>query len=312
MLRRTPRVAAGAALGWVARCTFAVSIMASAAVGPGILLDSIYAAEADSPADVVAGSPPNAAIEAALRDDFLVLPIRTELQRVTGRNFDKAKVLVLINGVKVIKGEDEALDAKALKLSKIWKAIEPFAKGEPSDVVFRVWCGWYVSRSLDDGTWRASSILKNALEGFGRGMGFQDAWVDVRFLSPRFEYKDNWKGAVADFAPRPGENKVDEPAVGDQQVKLYPVHTRFSRLLYHNADCVVHFIPPIDEMDVASAFETMKRCLPQLGLKKRDRVVFLYHWKSPRIADQIRDDVMGRHVYRDMLGFKGATFMVRN
>jgi len=283
--------------------------------GPGIFLHSTCAAEAETPADagaVAANSPPRTVIEAAIRDDFLVLPIRTELQRATGRAYDKARVFVLINGVKVIKGEDEALDATALRLSKIWEAIEAFTEGEPGNVVFRVWCRQYARRSRDDGTWPASSILMDALEQFGRDVGFQEAHVDLYFLTPHHKYADDWRRAVADVAPRPGEGDVDEPGVGDEHVKLYPVRTRFSRLLYHGADCVVQIVPPIDEVDVAAAIKTMKRCLPQLGLKKKERVLFLEHWRSPEIANVIGDEVMGRHVYRDLLGFGTRTVMVRN
>jgi len=41
-------------------------------------------------------------------------------------------------------------------------------------------------------------------------------------------------------------------------------------------------------------------------------VLFLEHWKSPEIANVIGDEVMGRHVYRDLLGFGTRTVMVRN
>jgi len=316
MLRRIPRVVAGAALGWVARCTFAVSIMASAAVGPEVLLDSIHAAEADSPTDVVAKSPPNAAIEAALRDDFLVFPIRTELQHLGwGRIFNEAKVFVLINGVKVFKGNDQALDMSALKLSKIREAIEPVSEGEPGNVIFEVLCRKYVVRLRGDGTRPANSIvLKDALEQFGRDVGFQDVEVSMPSVSSHSEYVGNWKRAVADFATGPGEMNVDEPGVGDQQVKLYPVRTRLSRFLYRDADCVIHILVPLDELDLAAALKTMKRFLPQVGLKKRRRVHFLYTWNigSSDIADVIRNELSGEPVYRDLLGFTEIMETIEN
>lgn len=217
--------------------------------GPPVSLHSTYAAEPQrsAAADATEGNPPpSATVEAALRDDFLVLPIRTDLQRATGKKYEKAKVFVLINGMKAIKGEDEALDAKALKLSKIWEAAKPFSTGEPGNVVFRVWCPLCVRRSGDDGTWPATSILMDALEQFGRDIGFQEVEVEVLLLEPDYKYTDNWEQAVRDFADRPGEEQLDEPAVGDQQVKLYPVRTRLSRLLYYDVDCVVYFVPPVD------------------------------------------------------------------
>lgn len=284
-------------------------------LGVEISASSTYAAETEGcgDGDAAGAKPkPGATMDAALRDNFLVLPIRTDLQRATGSKYDKAKVLVLVNAAKVIKGEDEALDAKALRLQRIWEAIEPFTEGEPGNVVFRVWCGWYVRRSNDDGTWPASSILIPALQQFGRDVGFQDVAVNLYFLPPGNKYVGHWERAVADFAARPGEDDVEEAAVGDQQIKLYPVRSPLSRLLYGGADCVVHIVPPIDEVDVAAAIETMKISLPQLDLKKKDKVVFHYRWKNNDIADAISDEVTGRHVYREMLGFKEASQMARN
>jgi hypothetical protein len=254
----------------------------------------------------------DAIIEAALRDDFLVLPIRTELQRAAGKKSGNAKVLVLINGVKVIQGEDEAIDAGALKLSKIWEAIEPFAKSEAGNVVFQMWCDTYARAPGDDGSWPASSILLEFLREFGQRIGFQDADVRLFFLTKHSEYHNGWERAVADFAPLPGEQEPEEPGVGDQQVKLYLVRTRLSRLLYRDVDCVIHFVRPIDEIDIPSAVETMKRCLPQLELKKKGKVNFLYHWNDPAISNAVRGELMGKHIYRDMLGFSAGSFTVRN
>ncbi len=276
-------------------------------------LSASRAAENGDAGDVDDAEPTrDAIIEAALRDDFLVLPIRTELQRAAGKKFGNAKVLVLINGVKVIQGEDEAIDAGALKLSKIWKAIEPIAKSEACNVVFQMWCGTYARVPENDDSWPASSILLEFLREFGQRVGFQDADVRLFFLTRHSEYHNGWERAVADFATLPGEQEPEEPGVGDQQVKLYRVRTRLSRLLYRNADCVIHFVQPIDDIDIPSAIETMKRCLPQLELKKKGTVNFVYHWTDPAISNAVREELMGKHISRDMLGFDTRYRTVRN
>jgi len=281
--------------------------------GSTLFPQAIRAAENDDSGDVGdAESPRDAFVEAALRDDFLVLPIRTELQRATGKSFDEAKVLVLINGVKVIQGENEAINAGALKLSRIWKAIDPFTEGEAGNVVFKVWCDMYAYEPRDDGSWPASSILMEVLRGVGHRIGFQDVDVNLSFLTKHHKYYNDWERAVADSAALPGENELEEQAVGDQHVRLYPVRTGLSRLLYPDADCVVYFVPPIDEIDIASAIETMKRCLPQLDLKKKGKVVFLYHCKDPAIANAVDEELMGKQVYRDVLGFNTCAWKARN
>ena len=75
-------------------------------------------------------------VEAAMRDGFLVIPLRTELQRTRAHN---AKVLVIINAVSLITGDDEGLDARAIKLSKIWEALEPYTEGGPGKVVVTIY-----------------------------------------------------------------------------------------------------------------------------------------------------------------------------
>jgi hypothetical protein len=257
---------------------------------------------------IPAKSAPTVTIEAALRDDFLVLPIRTELQRARGSKYAKAKAVVVINAVKAIKGEDESLDAKALKLSKIWEAAKPLAAGEPGNLIFWVRTGKYVRRSFDDGTWPASSILMEALANIGRRIGFQDAEVELFFL----EKTDDWERTVTDHAPRPEEEKIEEPGVGDQHVKLYPVRTRLSRMLYFGADCVVDTAAPTDDVNVPAAIATMKRCLPQLGLKQKKLVFLMVDWKSPAIAHEISKELMGEHVFRDLLGFEVGGCLVKN
>lgn len=294
---------------------FLVPIVGLAALlGPWVCLNPPYAAETRSSVNATATpdkAVPVGSVAAAIRDDFLVLPVRTDLQRARGSKYAKAKAVVLINAIKVIKGEDESLDAKALKLSKIWKATQPFAADKSGNLVFWVRTGKYLRRSFDDGTWPASSILMEALGNVGRRIGFQDAGVDMFF-----DKMDDWERTVADLAPRPEEDKIDEPGVGDEHVKLYPVRTRLSRMLYFGADCVIDTTASTDEVNVPAAIATMKRCLPQLGLKQKKLVflmVHVVHGKSDfRVVDEISEELMGKHVFRDVLGFESGGRIAKN
>ena len=56
----------------------------------------------------------------------------------------------------------------------------------------------------------------------------------------------------------------------------------------------------------------MRRCLPQLDLKKKGKVVFLNHWKDHAVANAVEDELMGKHIYRDLLGFDACIHMARN
>jgi len=222
----------------------------------------------------------------AVRNGFLVFPTCTDLQRVgTGRDFANAKAVVLIDGMRVVHGDDETIDANALRLSVLWESLQPFCRGESGNVIFIVWCRIFSARSEDDRAWPASSILMLALQQFGQEVGFCEVAVDVYFLPADNPYINDWKQAVTDFASDPSELEADERAVGDEQVRLYPVRTRLSRLLYDGADCVAQIVPPIEKLDATSAMETMKRSLSELRLETKDRVVFLHHWKNVEAAN---------------------------
>ena len=41
-------------------------------------------------------------------------------------------------------------------------------------------------------------------------------------------------------------------------------------------------------------------------------MTFLSTFKDPEIANAIRDEVTGRHIYHDMLGFDAALVAIRN
>ncbi len=251
--------------------------------------------------------------DAAIRDGFVVVPIRTELQRVLSDTHKEAKVFVLINGMDAIRDEDEILDITKVKLQKILDAIRPYAiEGDPGNVVFRVIyrrdgnAGRIgPSPFAEVGLLPASHVLNRALHQLGRDTGFKEVRVEEVFLMPDAKYANNWSGAVRDVLEHPGDPDVDEKSVGDEQVKLFVVQTGLSRFI-HDADLVVYYVPPITDVDVPAALETLRRCIRKIDLPKKDEVEFLFNRGSPRELNSIAVDdlIKDERVFKDILGFK--------
>lgn len=241
--------------------------------------------------------------DVALNHDFLVLPIQTDLQRLGTRwEFAEAKAFVLIDGTSAIKGADESLDANALKLSRLWESLAPISRGGPGNVIFNVWCRRYAERTHRGDVWPATSILLIALKQFGRDVGFANAAVDVFYLSETNPYVNDWKKTVATFGQTPSDSKPKEKGVGNQRIRLYPVRTPLSRLLFNGADCVVDISSGYD-FDAPSAVQTIKQLLPEIGIEAKNKLVVLDR------GTKVKGDVsfaqkLIAEIQRDSLGFK--------
>ena len=195
------------------------------------------------------------------------------------------------------------LDATAIDLAGLWKSLEPHAKGVPGNVILEVRCPRPLSRARN--RCPASYVFAIYLESCGRRVGFQDVDVRVRPAPRDWKYANDWESLVADVRealPEPGRQV--EKGVGDEQVKLYAIQTGLSRFLYgEDVDCVIHIIPTIEEVE-PDVVQRMARYLPQLNLKRRRRVAFLYHWTKPETEHEFSVQYCGERVWREVLGFE--------
>ena len=260
-------------------------------------------------------------ISAAKRDGFVVVPIRTELQRAYRPKYQNATVFVLINAMDAVKDEGETLDVTKLKLPKILDAITPLArKDDPGSVIFWVFlkkdgkagqigpCPFW-----EIGIYPASYYLNCTLQQLGRDAGFEDVDVGQSHLLPHAKYANNWEEAVRDVLTHPSDQNVVESPVGDKQVKLFPVQTGLSRFIY-GADLVVYYVPPITDVDVSSVIETMRASITKLQIKEKDKVLFLFNRGSSRELNSLAIDelIMDKRVYKDLLGFNSWSGSARH
>jgi len=269
--------------------------------------------EADSTVE-----PPGAAVEKDIAaaspeakkpgsGNYLVVPITTNLQRAHGIKYKDAQVFVLINGMAVLNENDTTLDMGAVDFYGIQDELAHFypADSRPrGSAIFHVGSGFLLP-SPKHVMWGASMAFGAVLRDMAR------PWVDefAVELVRHSDWKDanHWESLVADLSRPPSEEAIKaEEGVGDEQVRLYAVHTPLSRFLYgEDIDCVIHIIPPIQEAD-AGVVLTMQRCLPKLKLAKKGSVQLLYHWKKGNLREVnlAREELFGEHIYRDLLGFK--------
>ncbi len=229
--------------------------------------------------------------------NFVVLPVTTELQRACGPKYADAKVFVLINGMALL-NEDETLNAAALDFQELRKAVKGFFRaGERGTTI-------YLACRLPpkDPNANPYGVLLPSVTGKVRSWPGK-YWVTAT-VHYRWKYANKWDSFVADLTAQPPQGEPqDEPALGDDQVKVYPVRTPLSRYLYgDNVDCVIRIVPPIEEAK-SGVVLTMKQCVDQLKLKQKRGVVSLEHTRDPAAANVMFQELFGEHVWKDLLGF---------
>jgi hypothetical protein len=181
-----------------------------------------------------------AAESPSVGENYIILPITTKLQRLRRKEFPNTTAYVIVNGAGLIDAEERHLDASAIDLWEIRRALKPYAADGASSIQFDIYMvGFPVRRT--GGTPHPISVLSGALLWGAIKAGFQDP------STSRYTHKapPDWKSFVADFATPPSEEDIEaEAGVGDDQFKLYAVRTPLSRHLYGHfddeAECVIH------------------------------------------------------------------------
>jgi hypothetical protein len=202
--------------------------------------------------------------------NFLVLPITTDLQRSTMGYRPGARAYVLINGKGLIEDSD-TVRWKALDFAALRKALQPLKEGKDAVVIFHI----FHDASESD----ATRLLRWALIGFGREAGFRDA-LAVTTIAGGFD----WEKRLAAINERlKGGPDGDEPAIGDDAVKVNPVRTALSRHLFDNADCVVTITEPFDEHSDGKLQPEVEKAIrlhvANLNLADKGKLLFRIHCK---------------------------------
>lgn len=224
--------------------------------------------------------------------NYLVVPLRTELQRL-GRRGAGVDLFVLINSDAVAE-DPNILNAGALATTRIAKAMQECK--EHKKVSFCLASAWTAKKNkevmdsiarqqqgLERPTMRSTAYLQSALTELAHRMEFPDVQWDN--LSWEEGAKD-WKSLVADMTA-PEEANQEESAVGDETVKIFPVRTALSRLVYSDADYVIWIVPWVENLkasDVVPIQQKIQRYVHEAHLENRHKCMTIF-WLGQH-ADQ--------------------------
>jgi hypothetical protein len=220
---------------------------------------------------------------------FVVAAITTELQRL-GRSRAGADVWVVLR----------LRDSGPLNVDSVRDALTAFPRAGAGKVYFSVTCVTEPGQELSTGTdwsdmqpviWRHEDLIQYALRGAAREAGFGEAVVSV--CGGGSDELD-WDAVCADFDAHTASDLVaEEPGLGDDLVKAYPVRTSLSRFHFLGADCVVYFETPRTPMSadaLAAIEERVVRYVEQLPLERRQVVCFSYDGPAPSSEDAERKE----------------------
>jgi hypothetical protein len=200
-------------------------------------------------------------------EPHLVFPVQTELQRlILGKDIS---VFVSLNLRGVVK-EGGELDQAALR--SIGRDLA--AAGAREGIVhFRI----FHDRTSSPG---ADKRLHDALRGLARAVGFRGAKVDEELRNDDV----TWRERIATLdRSRPGLPRGDEPGMGNNTVRIYPVRTPLSRYLFEDSDCVVDFLAAPDPEVEDRVRVTVKAMAKKLDLARKQQI----HFQVP--ADKVEE-----------------------
>lgn len=240
----------------------------------------------------------------AVEDAFLVLPIRTELQRLK-KPCQNASVYVLVNGDAFNK-DGKMLDAERFNPARLYKDLLPYKNEGKSSVYFDIRYTeatkqFYVHyQATPKGkVYNLSTsppgepeefrpdyvppVLLFALEGLGRRVGFRDSVAGGGIALT--DAVPPWPAIVAELKKDVGNAAVDESGIGDDLVKAYPVRTALSRHMFHGADCVIHVVPPLNDIAKRQVSEipgAIERYVEKLRLDRKDTLLLATSFRQPQ------------------------------
>jgi hypothetical protein len=189
--------------------------------------------------------------------NHLVFPVRTELQRlILGKD---VSVFVTLDLMGVVKGG-------SLNQSALGSIRHDLAGAGARDgiVHFRV----FHDKTADS---HENKRLHDALRGLARTEGFRGAKIDEELRNDDL----TWRERVAGIgAGRPGSLRGDEGGLGNNSVRIYPVRTPLSRLLFEGSDCVVDCRVAPDREVEDRVRVAVKAITGKLDLVRRQEILF--------------------------------------
>jgi hypothetical protein len=221
---------------------------------------------------------------------FAVYPIKTELQRkLLARSDDEAsrlRAFVAIQGNGLV-SEEGMIDATALPIKEISKALAPYADRAKGIVVMRMQFGNDIDGKLRFPSRLAGEALDLLFEGLGARSGFSSISLSQSFGGPILQQKIDL--AVAKAAEKPDEDEIPS---GDELVRVYPIKSVLSLLLTDNTDCLVEIRAKLDKngdnLLSPEIREAIVKHTSSVELRDMNSVRFSFKYRTSQInADRI-------------------------
>lgn len=282
-----------------------------------------------SAADTKATTPSTTAAEqnATVGDNYVIIPLRTSLQRRLVANGRTIKALVELNGYALLgKRGDDLL--REIGVDRLRTSLADIKSADPRASISLV-VGYFGTATNE--MFNQARKDNGPLEAACRALA---AEARLRVGSVSFSYDSTpyrWgKMVTAVRAVDLGQETADENPIANAHLSAYPVRTAVSRLLTDDystntsspADCVLYIRDRLDGTDgnplIGPELEAqIKSAVEKLSLPKKVRIDFHLDLAnhSPEHYQQNRDAVSNRFVGQkgeaqhlaDQLGFQKST-----
>ncbi len=217
---------------------------------------------------------------------LVVFPIRTELQRL-GRSRADSDAWVILT----------LRDYHPLHVDFLRDALIAWPRTGGGKVCFSVYCVTEPGQQLGAGAhwpevkpviWRHQGLIEYGLRCAAREAGFAEAVVSVAASASD---DLDWDALFVDSETNATRDLVaEEPGIGDDTLRVYPVRTALSRFAFLGADCVVFVDPPRSPMPAGALTEIEERAVrfvEQLRPERRQTVCFSFDGRT--LQSEVRE-----------------------
>ena len=253
---------------------------------------------------------------------YIVVPVQTDLQRLAIGRHDAIEY-VLIDGDSYAHEHFTPADLQFDKLARELRSLSN-KKGALYFHIRRTHAGRIFHHNLPGGVQALSTtqdgeatsadhvtqLLTYALKGLGHELGFT-ATIAQSSTHLIDEESPEWEDIYRDLRQEKGNN-TEEP-VGNDTVRVYPVRTALSRLIFNDADCVLRIVPPLSEITAIQTQGISSRLpdyLIRLDLKRRTRLTVISS-SDGQIDATVHSYVFDPKTYTRQLGFSDVAWRVR-
>lgn len=228
---------------------------------------------------------------------YFIFRVETDLQRQLVPR--KADVIVIMDTTAAI--ADGKISPEGLSLNQIHKDLSAFKKTN-ARVHFDLFFFGTDARQQ-----RAQDLLRCAVIGAAHEHGLSNVTAHGSYYNSDVA----WSGLVDTFAKKGRQPKGDEPAKGNDAVKVFPVRSQLSRYRTGDADCVVLVVDSLDKekgMIPAKVREATAKYVAELKLTETMKIAF--------VVQHVESDLKGPLVtefgqFAKDLGFKSSSVTFR-